>query len=120
LLGGAALSALTYFGLVSISSRHIFAVTSVMIALLAAGMAAQAVQFADSAELITVGSATAWDTSRWLPESGLAGKILHTLIGYAERPSVLQICVYAATLAITAILMRMARPKAPSARTAPV
>ncbi len=111
LAGGAALSALTYAGLVSIPSRYIFSVTSVMIALLAAGMAAQAVQFADNAGLITIGSTVVWDTSHIVPESGLFGKLLHTLIGYTERPSMLQLCVYLATLAVTAILMRLARPQ---------
>jgi high-affinity iron transporter len=118
LLGGAALSALTYFGLVSIPSRYIFSVTSVMIALLAAGMAAQAVQYADSAGLITIGSHIVWDTSRWLPEAGLTGKLLHTLIGYTERPSLLQLCVYLGTLAITALLMRMAKPQSAPPRAA--
>lgn len=111
---GVVLSALTYAGLVSIPSRYIFSVTSGMIALLAAGMAAQAVQFADSAGLITAGSATVWDTSRWLPESHMLGRLLHTLIGYTERPSVLQLIVYLATLAVTALLMRMARPQMPA------
>jgi high-affinity iron transporter len=110
ILGGAALSALTYGGLVSIPSRHIFSVTTVMIALLAAGMAAQAVQFADNADLIHMGSATVWDTSHWLPESSLLGRLLRTLIGYTERPSILQLVVYLATLLVTAILMRLARP----------
>jgi high-affinity iron transporter len=118
LVGGATLSALTYLGLVSIPGRHIFFVTSVMIALLAAGMAAQSAQFADSAGLVHIGSATVWDTSRWLPEASLAGKLMHTLIGYTERPTVLQLCVYLATLAITAILMRMARPQPTPSRAA--
>jgi high-affinity iron transporter len=39
---GAAFTALTYYGLISITARHIFTVTTVLIALLAAGMAAQA------------------------------------------------------------------------------
>ncbi len=109
LAAGSALSALTYAGLVSIPSRHIFLVTTVMIALLAAGMAAQAVQFADSAGVVTVGSTTMWDTSHWLSESGLAGRLLHTLIGYTARPTLMQIVVYLATLAVTAVLMRLAR-----------
>lgn len=118
LAGGAALSALTYLGLVSIPARYIFSVTSVMIALLAAGMAAQSVQFADSAGLIHIGSATMWDTSHWLPESGLAGKLLHTLVGYTERPTLLQLCVYVATLAVTWVLMRMMRPQPTPPRAA--
>jgi high-affinity iron transporter len=118
LIGGAALSALTYFGLVSIPPRYIFSVTSVMIALLAAGMASQAVQFADNAGLISIGHETLWDTSRWLPESRLAGKVLHTLIGYTERPTLLQLCVYLATLAITWVLMRLMRPQPTPPRAA--
>src|SRR6476646_1344284 len=45
LAAGAAFTALTYHGLLAIPSRYIFAVTSALIALLAAGMAAQAMQF---------------------------------------------------------------------------
>ena len=45
LLAGAALTALSYYGLISLPTRYIFSVTSVLIALLAAGMAAQAVHF---------------------------------------------------------------------------
>src|SRR5215475_1085152 len=46
---GAAFTALTYYGLIAIPNRYIFAVTSWLIALLAAGMAAQAVQYLDNA-----------------------------------------------------------------------
>src|SRR5262249_60208743 len=40
---GAAFTALTYYGLLAIPTRHIFTVTTALIALLAAGMAAHAV-----------------------------------------------------------------------------
>ena len=46
---GAAFTALTYFGLLAIPTRYIFSVTSWLIALLAAGMAAQSVQFLNNA-----------------------------------------------------------------------
>ncbi len=46
---GAAFTALTYFGLLAIPTRYIFSVTSWLIALLAAGMASQAVQFLSNA-----------------------------------------------------------------------
>jgi high-affinity iron transporter len=120
LAGGAALSALTYGGLIAIPSRHIFTVTSAMIALLAAGMAAQAVQFADSAGLIDVGSRAVWDSSWLLSEGSLFGRMLHTLVGYTERPSFAQLVVYIATLAITAILMRLARPTPSAAKRASI
>src|SRR5947199_2283282 len=63
LAAGAALSALMYYGLVSIPARHIFTVTAVLIALLAAGMAAQAVQYLDAAGAINVLGTQLWDRS---------------------------------------------------------
>ena len=106
---GAAFTALTYFGLLAIPNRHIFSVTSWMIALLAAGMAAQATQFLNNAGFATVLEGTVWDTSWLLSEASLIGKMLHTLIGYTERPTELQLIVYVATLAAMFLLMRVAR-----------
>lgn len=107
---GAAFTALTYFGLLAIPNRHIFTATSWLIALLAAGMAAQAVQFLNNAGFAEVLGRTMWDTSPLLSEDSLLGRLLHTLIGYTERPTELQLTVYVATLFAMALLMRLARP----------
>ena len=106
---GAAFSALTYFGLLAIPQRYIFAVTSWLIALLAAGMAAQSVQFLNNGGVLTAFDGTMWDTSWLLSEGSLFGRLLHTLIGYTERPSGMQIIVYVATLLVMYLLMRIAR-----------
>ncbi len=106
---GAAFTALTYFGLLAIPSRYIFAVTSWLIALLAAGMASQAVQFLNNAGLVVVLERTVWDTSWLLSETSLFGKMLHVLIGYTEQPTELQLMVYIATLFAMFLLMRLAR-----------
>lgn len=110
IVAGAAVSALTYFGLLTIPQRHIFMVTTVLISLLAAGMAAQGIQFLYAAGFIDVLGTTLWDTSSWLPESGILGRVLHALIGYTERPTQLQIIIYIATLAGMAALMKVAAP----------
>jgi high-affinity iron transporter len=107
---GAAFTALTYFGLLAIPSRYIFSVTSWLIALLAAGMAAQSVQFLYNAGVIDALGATMWDTSWLLTEGSLFGQLLHTLIGYTARPTQLQLIAYVGTLVAMALLMRMARP----------
>ncbi len=117
-VAGAAFTALTYFGLLAIPNRHIFSVTSWLIALLAAGMAAQAVQFLSNAGVVIVLDRTVWDTSWILSEGSLFGKLLHTLIGYTERPTELQLMAYIATLFAMFLLMRIARP-APRQRVAP-
>ena len=107
---GAAFTALTYFGLLAIPSRHIFSVTTWLIALLAAGMAAQSVQFLNNAGLVVALDQTVWDSSWLLSEGSIVGKLMHILIGYTERPTEMQLLVYAAVLVAMYILMRIARP----------
>src|SRR5499427_3039988 len=107
---GAAFTALTYFGLLAIPNRHIFSVTSWLIALLAAGMAAQAVQFLNNAGVVVALDRTMWDTSWLLSEKSILGRMMHTLIGYSERPTEMQLVVYIATLVVMFVLMRIARP----------
>jgi high-affinity iron transporter len=106
---GALFTALTYFGLLAIPNRYIFSVTSLLIALLAAGMAAQAVQFLNSAGVLVALDGTVWDTSWLLSEGSLFGRLLHALIGYSERPSEMQLVVYIAVLVAMYALMRIAR-----------
>jgi high-affinity iron transporter len=117
LAAGAAFTALTYYGLVSIPPRYIFTVTTALIALLAAGMAAQAVQFLDNAGVINVLGRRLWDSSGVLPQDSVPGLMLHTLVGYTDRPTELQLLVYLATLAVMAALSWIATP-ARAARTA--
>ncbi len=107
---GAAFTGLTYVGLLAIPNRYIFSVTSWLIALLAAGMAAQAVQFLNNAGVVVALDRTVWDTSWLLSDGSLFGKLLHTLIGYTERPTEMQLMTYIATLFAMFLLMRLARP----------
>src|SRR6185437_3017486 len=114
LSGGVAVTALTYLGLVAIPQRRLFAVTTGLISLLAAGLAAQAVLFLEQAGILTMLSQTAWNTSAILSDTSLFGRVLHTLIGYSDQPSVLQVVVYAATLAIIAVLTRTIGSRRPA------
>lgn len=106
---GVAFSALTYFGLLAISNRHIFSVTSWLIALLAAGMAAQSVHFLNNAGLVLALDHTVWDTSWLLSEGSIVGRLFHALIGYTERPTQMQLLVYILTLIAMYLLMCFAR-----------
>lgn len=113
---GALVSVLTFVGLVTIPARHLFAVTSALLAFLAAGLAAQSVGFLQQAWIVTALSQTLWDTSFILPDRSLLGRVLHTLIGYIDQPSVMQAVVYVATLAFIVIATRAAAPPRPTAR----
>ena len=103
---GSLVCLLTYLGLVTIPARYLFAVTSALITLLAAGMAAQAIAFLEQANILTLFDQTVWDTSWILSDGSYLGRALHTLIGYVDQPTAMQLIVYAATLAVIAALMR--------------
>jgi high-affinity iron transporter len=107
LLLGAAVCMLTYLGLVSIPTRKLFATTTALIALLAAGMAAQAAAFLEKANWLTAMDNVVWDSSWLLSDSSILGKALHTLIGYTDQPTAMQLAVYLAILAVTFVLMRL-------------
>jgi high-affinity iron transporter len=106
---GVAFTGLTYFGLLAIPQRYIFTVTSWLIALLAAGMASQSVQFLNNGGVFTALDSTMWDTSWLLSEGSIPGRLLHTMIGYTERPTGMEIIVYVCTLLAMYLLMRVAR-----------
>ena len=108
---GALVSGLMYFGLLRIPVRYFFAVTSAMIAFLAAGMAGQSVFFLEQGGISQELSTTAWNTSAVLDQSSIPGRILHTLVGYSDQPSYMQIIVYLATLGIIFWLMYIFSPK---------
>ena len=116
---GAIVCLLTYLGLITIPTRYLFAVTSTLITLLAAGMAAQAIAFLQQANILTVFDETVWNTSWLLSDSSLLGRALHTLIGYVDQPTAMQLIAYAATLAVILVLMRLfAVPSAQRPRAA--
>ncbi len=120
LIAGAALSAVTYAGLVTIPTRYLFSVTSYMIAFLAAGMASQCVHFLEQADILNTLSMTVWDTSSLLSMDSLAGKILHTLAGYDDKPSAMQVIVYLATLGAILAAMRIFAPAKPQPKAVAV
>jgi high-affinity iron transporter len=110
LLLGAGISALTYQGLAVIPPRHLFRVTSVLIGFMAAGMAAQCVAFLEQADIATALGDAVWNTSSALADNSIAGRVLHTLLGYTGKPTELQLVVYLATLGTIFGAMKLLAP----------
>ena len=106
LLAGAGVSMLMYLGLLTIPARYLFSFTSGLITLLAAGLAAQAVAFLQQAGYVEVLTSTVWDTSWLLSDDSVLGRLLHTLIGYTDRPNGAQVLVYLLTVSFIWALMR--------------
>jgi high-affinity iron transporter len=104
---GVAAGAGIYWGLVAIPMRLLFAVTSWLVLLLAAGLASQGAAFLMQADLLPSLGDNLWDTSFLLSDDSLAGRVLHTLVGYTAQPAGIQLVFYAATLLVIGGLMRL-------------
>jgi high-affinity iron transporter len=115
LIGGVAVGALIYFGLLAIPLKRLFTVTSWLILLLAAGMASQGAAFLMQANLLPPFGNNLWDTSSILGERSMLGTLLHVLIGYSAQPAGIQVLFYVATIVVIGGLMRlMAHHPAPA------
>ena len=117
LVAGGALSFLLYRGLVAIPLKTLFRVTNILIALLAAGMAAQAAGILAGADLIPAYGYQLWDTSAAVTDGSLAGRTLHALFGYTDRPMGVQVMAWLTVAVILAAAMRLfnAAPRKPLA-----
>ena len=115
---GAAVGVLLYRGLLKIPMRYFFSVTGWLVLLIAAGLAAQAAAFLNQAGWLPALGQSLWDSSRWLDQSSLTGKMLHTLVGYTARPSGIQLLFYVTTLCTILGLMRWVGRRHLAARAA--
>lgn len=100
LLAGVAVGYTIFAGLLRIPMRWFFATTGVLVLLLAAGMASQTAHYLIQADLLPSLAAPLWDSSSFLPENGLPGMLLHSLIGYDSRPAGMQLVFYVTALIV--------------------
>lgn len=115
---GIAVGYTIYAGLLRVSLRWFFLATSVLVLMLAAGMASQAAHFLIQADLLPGLATPLWDTSSALPQNGLPGMLLHSLIGYDARPAGMQLVFFVAVLlAITLGMKWAARPQRVTAQS---
>jgi high-affinity iron transporter len=110
---GVGAGAIIYGGLSRIPTKHVFATTNVLIAILAGSIASQLVKSLIQAGFIERWSSPLWDTSSLLAPDSALGTFLHALMGYDARPSAVQLASYIAVLALiyagTRLLRRPSR-----------
>lgn len=105
--GGAAVAYVLYRGLVAIPLKHLFKVTAVLITLVAAGLAAQAVGILQDAGFIQSLSVPVWDSSWLLADDTALGRVLRTLVGYRATPTGLQVIAYVSIVGLIVVLSRL-------------
>lgn len=103
---GGTVGIILYYGLIKIPTKQIFSVTSWLLMFLVAGMVSQAAGYLTAAGKLPELIPAMWDTSRLLAEDSLLGEFLQVLVGYTQRPSGMQVLVYAATLTALGMLIK--------------
>ena len=115
LLVSMSLSVLIYRLGYKLDFRLFFRVMGILLLIFAAGLLGDAVQNIQQLGWITFGTTPLWNTAHFLSENSTLGDILHTFLGYAEAPTILQGLLYAMYLLVVGtIFIGMTRkPKIP-------
>ena len=94
IMNGSFIGVLLYFGFMRIPTKYFFIVSSFVLSLLAAGMASQLTIYLSQLGIINDSSVILWDSSRFLSNQSIFGKMLVTLIGYNDSPTPMQLIFY--------------------------
>lgn len=70
--------------------KRFFQVLGIVLMIFAAGLLSDAVQNLQQLGWLPFGTHALWDTSATLAEGSNIGDVMHSLVGYAQRPTVLQ------------------------------
>jgi high-affinity iron transporter len=106
--GGVLVGAMLYMGLLRAAQKHLFTVTSWMLIVLTAGIAAQGANFLIAANILPVLHPQLWDTSFLIDGSGFIGETLNILTGYTPKPTGMELLVYLTVLLFTAMAYKVA------------
>jgi high-affinity iron transporter len=81
-----------------------FRIIGVVLMVFAAGLLADAVQNMQELGWLPFLQGSLWDTSRYLSEDSTPGDLVHSLLGYADHPTVLQLIVWSTYLSVATSL----------------
>ena len=94
----------------ALNLRRFFRVLGVLLMFFAAGLLVDAVQNLQQLGWLPVGRAVLWNSSGTVLESSNFGDVLHSLLGYADRPTVLQATVWLGYVGASVVLfLRLSR-----------
>jgi high-affinity iron transporter len=101
-----------------LNMRKFFRILGVALMLFAAGLLADAIENMQQLHWLGFGGHVLWNSSGAISESSSFGDVLHSLVGYADHPTVLQGCVWVVYLVVSTLLfIRMGRNGSRRARS---
>ena len=93
---GVSVGFLLFYGLLALTPNSRWrGLPLALLALFSGNKLAQAVLQLTQADWLQAGPAL-WDTSSWLPEQSIVGRLLYALVGYESSPSAAQVIAYLA------------------------
>jgi high-affinity iron transporter len=119
LLAGVGCGLGVYLGLLRIPMKYFFGATNGVLMLMAAGMAAAGAGYLSQDGTLPL-SFPVWDTRWLLDDNTVAGKVIHTLLGYSDQPTGLQVVAYISVLlALVSVTQNGRQKKAGTANQQP-
>ncbi|GAM59626.1 putative cytochrome [Vibrio ishigakensis] len=98
-LGALVTGVLMYLGLIRVNIAKVFDVFAVFMTFLSAGMAINAVSKLTAIDVFPAIIPQVWDTTPYFDHhSNWLALVMHVLLGYTEKPSLMQLIVYVAVL----------------------
>jgi len=93
-----------------LNMRRFFRVLGTVLMVFAAGLLADAVENLQQLGWLPFGEHVLWNSSHVVAESSSLGDVLHSLLGYADHPTVLQVSVWLAYVVVSiSLFVRMGR-----------
>lgn len=117
-VGGTLMGIMIYMGLLQLTKNYMLKVTSWILVLLTAGMAAQGARFLVMADVLPALNPQLWDTSHIIESGSLLGEMLGVLVGYTAQPSGIEVVFYAAVIVFIVISFNMTKLKPKQAAVA--
>ena len=102
-----------------LNMRRFFRVLGTVLMVFAAGLLVDAVENMQQLGWLPFGEHVLWNSSSVVSESSSIGDVLHSLLGYAEQPTVLQAVVWVTYISVSIVMfMRIGRRQRPAAEMA--
>ena len=106
-ISGFAVGVIIYSGLIKLAGKYIFRISTILLILIAAGLASEAAGILTSVGVIEVYRDTLWDTSWLVDNNSMVGKLLRITIGYDSKPNGMQLIFYVSSIMFTLAMMKI-------------
>lgn len=104
---GFIVGAIIYLGLMNLSGKYIFKVSTALLILIAAGLASKAAGILTYSGILDIYDDQLWDSSWIVSNNSILGKVLNITIGYDSKPNTMQIIFYLSTIMLNVTMMKI-------------